>query len=409
MNLRLRADAEYIVREAINANIPDKAVTSALSQMQFPGRVLLLSVGKAAFPMARAALETLGGLSDRGIVISKYGHIPHPLPPFECFEAGHPVPDENTVRATRAALEMTRDLSPSDTVLVLLSGGGSSLFEDPLIPLEDLKRLTDGLLASGCGIEEINAVRKRLSRVKGGRFALWCNPAHVECLVLSDVIGNRLDMIASGPCAADSSSCEDALRVIDGYSIPVSEDILRLLANETPKSVPNARCSIIGDVNSLIDAAARACAEKGYSPVILSRELRCEAKDAGKLLAESALSAPEGKTAFIAGGETVVRLSDPHGRGGRSQEAALSAAGFLSGRPGAAVFAFGSDGTDGPTDAAGGYADGDTLKDLKQAGADYAFALGSHDAYNALKAVGNLIVTGPTGTNVNDLYVALKG
>ena len=409
MNLRLRADAEYIVREAINANIPDKAVTSALSQMQFPGRVLLLSVGKAAFPMARAALETLGGLPDRGIVISKYGHIPHPLPPFECFEAGHPVPDENTLKATRAALEMTQGLGPSDTVLMLLSGGGSSLFEDPLIPLGELKRLTDRLLASGCGIEEINAVRKRLSRVKGGRFALWCAPAQVECLVLSDVIGNRLDMIASGPCAADSSTCEDALGVIDAYGIPVSADIRRLLATETPKSVPNARCRIIGDVNTLVDAAREACLKLGYAPVILSREMCCEAKDAGKLLAESALNAPKGRTAFIAGGETVVRLSDPHGKGGRNQEAALSAAGYLSGSSDTAVLAFGSDGTDGPTDAAGGYADGDTLDELGQAGADYASALNTHDAYNALKAVGNLIVTGPTGTNVNDLYVALKG
>ncbi|MBO7359144.1 MAG: DUF4147 domain-containing protein [Clostridia bacterium] len=409
MNARLRADAEYIVREAINANIPDKKTADALSEMEFPGRVLVLSVGKAAFPMARAASEMLKDRLSRGIVISKYGHIPHPLPRMECFEAGHPVPDENTLAATRAALEMTKDLGPSDTVLMLLSGGGSSLFEDPLIPLEELKRLTDRLLASGCGIEGINAVRKRLSRVKGGRFALWCAPAHVECLVLSDVIGNRLDMIASGPCAADSSTCEDALGVIDRFSIPVSADIRRLLANETPKSVPNARCGIIGDVNTLIDAAADACFKLGYAPVILNRELCCEAKDAGKLLAESAMNAPDVKTAFIAGGETVVRLSDTHGKGGRNQEAALSAAKSLSGRPGTAVFAFGSDGTDGPTDAAGGYADGDTLAELQRAGADCAFALEFHDAYNALKAVGNLLFTGPTGTNVNDLYVALKG
>ena len=408
MNARLREDAEGIIREAISANIPDRAVLSALSGFEYPGMVILLSVGKAAYPMAEAAVKALGGRISRGMVISKYGHIPRPLPNLECFEAGHPVPDENTLKATRAALDMTRGLDPSDTVLFLLSGGGSSLFEDPLIPLDELMRLTDSLLASGCGIQEINTVRKRLSRVKGGRFALWCLPAKVECLVLSDVIGNRLDMIASGPCAADTSTCEDALRVIDGNGIPVSAGIRKMLEAETPKSVPNARCRIIGDVNTLVDAAAQSCEKRGYRPVVIDREMCCEAKDAGKLLAGAALSSAEGGTAFIVGGETVVRLSDPHGKGGRNQELALSAAGILAGSPDTAVFAAGSDGTDGPTDAAGGYADGDTLAELERAGIDCASALAFHDAYNALKAVGNLLVTGPTGTNVNDIYIALK-
>ncbi|MCR4621939.1 MAG: DUF4147 domain-containing protein [Clostridiales bacterium] len=409
MNTQLREDAEYIIREAIKTNNPEKAVKSALSGIAFSGRVFLLSVGKAAFPMADAALKALGDKVLKGIVISKYGHIPHPLPRMECFEAGHPVPDENTLIATRAALEMTRGLKSDDTVLMLLSGGGSSLFEDPLIPLDELKQLTDRLLACGCGIEEINAVRKRLSRVKGGRFALWCRPAFVECLALSDVIGNRLDMIASGPCAADSSASADALNVIDKYSIPINTATRRLLEAETPKSIPNAACRIIGDVNSLIDAAARASEHLGYAPVILSRALCCEAGDAGRHLAEAALSAPRGKTAFIAGGETVVRLGDTHGKGGRNQEAALAAAALLSGCSDTAVFAVGSDGTDGPTDAAGGYANGDTLSELARAGVDYSDALKLHDSYNALKAVGGLIITGPTGTNVNDLYAALKG
>ena len=364
MNARLREDAEGIIREAISANSPDRAVLSALSGSEYPGRAILLGVGKAAYPMAEAAVKALGSRISRGMVISKYGHIPRPLPNLECFEAGHPVPDENTLKATRAALDMTRGLDPSDTVLFLLSGGGSSLFEDPLIPLDELMRLTDSLLASGCGIQEINTVRKRLSRVKGGRFALWCLPAKVECLVLSDVIGNRLDMIASGPCAADTSTCEEALRVIDGNGIPISAGIRRLLKDETPKSVPNARCRIIGDVNTLVDAAKEACEKRGYRPVVIDREMCCEAKDAGKLLARTALSSAEGGTAFIAGGETVVRLNDPHGKGGRNQELALSAAGILAGSPDTAVFAAGSDGTDGPTDAAGGYVDGDTLAAL---------------------------------------------
>ena len=187
----LREDAESIVLSAIEAVLPDQAVRRALSGLRFPGRLYLVAVGKAAWRMARAALEALEQKPDGGVVISKYGHIPAALPGLACCEAGHPVPDENSVRAARAALELTEGLEESDTVLFLLSGGGSALFEAPLIPLGELRDVTDQLLASGADIVEMNTVRKRLSAVKGGKFALHCTPARIEAVILSDILGDH--------------------------------------------------------------------------------------------------------------------------------------------------------------------------------------------------------------------------
>ncbi len=408
MKAALRQDAQRILEAAIAAVLPDEAVRRALSGRRFPGRVYLVAAGKAAWRMARAAVEELKVPLSGGVVISKYAHIEQPIPGLRCLEAGHPVPDLNGVAATREALELTADLKPEDTVLFLLSGGGSALFEQPLIPLEELQDVTDQLLAAGADIVEINTVRKRLSAVKGGKFALHCAPARVLSVVLSDILGDPLDSIASGPAYPDSSTCAQAREIAARYSLRLSETARALLDRETPKTLDNVETLVNGSVKELCAAAAKAAEALGYESVYLTDRLSCEAREAGRFLGSILKShADDGKAlAFIAGGETVVHLTG-HGLGGRNQELALAACEGIAGLEKAAVFSVGSDGTDGPTDAAGGYVDGESLAALKEAGLSLSAVLSDNDAYHALQAVGGLIVTGPTGTNVNDVAVAL--
>ena len=408
MNRQLREHADRIVREAIAAVQPDAAVQRALSGRAFPGRVLLVAAGKAAWQMAKAASDCLGDRIENGVVVTKYGHVMGPVANFTCFEAGHPVPDENSFRGTQAALDLVADLTDRDTVLFLLSGGGSALFEKPLVPAEELQDITGQLLACGADIVEINTIRKRLSQVKGGRFAQLCWPGRVEAVVLSDILGDPLDMIASGPACPDSATAEDAQRIRKKYGLRMSDAAERLLTIETPKSLDNVHTQINGSVRELCAAAAAACRELGYEPVVLTDQLCCQAREAGSFLA-SILKTHAGDPkalAFIAGGETVVKLTG-HGKGGRNQEIALSAAAGIAGLERAAVFSVGSDGTDGPTDAAGGYADGDTCAELLRHGLAVDAVLQDNDAYHALEKTGGLIMTGPTGTNVNDVAVAL--
>ena len=406
MDQKLRQDADAIIRAAIAAVLPDEAVRRALKGRHFPGRVLLVAAGKAAWQMARAAVEALGPV-DAGVVVTKYGHVQGQLPGVICYEAGHPVPDENSFRATQAALDLVAGAKETDTVLFLLSGGGSALFEKPLIPGGELQDITQQLLACGAGIVEMNTIRKRLSAVKGGRFALACAPARVYSIVLSDILGDPLDMIASGPAVPDRSTCAQAQAIAETYGLRLSEAARACLQQETPKVLDNVETHITGSVRELCAAAAAACGQLGYKPVLLTDHLDCEAREAGRFLADIARThAGRGQaTAYLAGGETVVRLTG-HGLGGRNQELALAAAPGLAGLP-AAVFSVGSDGTDGPTDAAGGYVDGDTAAALAARGLDAGAVLADNDAYHALQAVDGLIVTGPTGTNVNDVAVVL--
>ena len=406
MDQKLRQDADAIIRAAIAAVLPDEAVRRALKGRHFPGRVLLVAAGKAAWQMARAAVEALGPV-DAGVVVTKYGHVQGKLPGVICYEAGHPVPDENSFRATQAALDLVAGAKETDTVLFLLSGGGSALFEKPLIPGGELQDITQQLLACGAGIVEMNTIRKRLSAVKGGRFALACAPARVYSIVLSDILGDPLDMIASGPAVPDRSTCAQAQAIAETYGLRLSGAARACLQQETPKVLDNVETHITGSVRELCAAAAAACGQLGYQPVLLTDHLDCEAREAGRFLADIARThAGRGqKVAYLAGGETVVRLTG-HGLGGRNQELALAAAPGLAGLP-AAVFSVGSDGTDGPTDAAGGYVDGDTAAALAARGLDAGTVLADNDAYHALQAVDGLIVTGPTGTNVNDVAVVL--
>ena len=403
----LREYADQIIAASIQAVLPDEAVRRALSGFRSEGKTILVAAGKAAWQMARAAVDVLGHV-DSGVVVTKYDHVKGPIPGVTCYEAGHPVPDENSFSATERALELVRGLRAEDTVLFLLSGGGSALFEKPLIPGEELQDITGQLLASGADIVEMNTIRKRLSGVKGGRFAQACAPAKVFSIVLSDILGDPLDMIASGPASPDSATCAQALAVVEKYHLRLSPQALALLGRETPKALDNVETQINGSVRELCDAAARACAALGYEPIVLTDQLCCQAREAGSFLGSIVRThAGTGrKRAFIAGGETVVRLTGK-GLGGRNQELALAAAPALAGIPGCCVFSVGSDGTDGPTDAAGGYVDGETEAALVRAGGNVSWTLADNDAYHALQITGGLIMTGATGTNVNDVAVAL--
>lgn len=406
--MNLYADAQTILREAIAAVQPEAAVTRALAQLPpCHGRRILVAVGKAACPMASAALQALDGHVHAGIVITKHGHgVPLPAP-LQVLEAGHPVPDAATYAATAQALALTANLTPADQVLFLLSGGGSALFEQPLLPPQELADVTQQLLACGAAIAQVNTIRKRLSAVKGGRFALHCAPAQVWSVVLSDVLGDRLDMIASGPACPDRSTAEEALEIVNRYALRLSPQALACLRRPTPSALPNAQSIVTGSVRQLVDAAARTCRRLGYDVEILTDCLQSEARDAGRWLAREAL-VRSGPRALLAGGETVVHVMGP-GLGGRNQELALSAAAQIAGQRALAIFSFGSDGTDGPTDAAGGYVDGQTQAALARQGISIPDVLARNDAYHALEACGGLIKTGPTGTNVNDLSVALLG
>ena len=407
--MSLRKDVDQIVSAALRAAQPDTAVAKALADARFgPGRLVLVAAGKAAWQMASAALEQLGDRVDSGVVVTKYGHSKGPLAGLDIYEAGHPVPDQNSFLATQAALDAVSGLTEEDTVLFLLSGGGSALFEKPLVSGETLQDVTRQLLACGADIVEMNTIRKRLSAVKGGRFAQACRPAQVFSIVLSDILGDPLDMIASGPAYPDSSTSGQAVAIAKKHNLSLTDEVWALLEQETPKVLDNVTTQITGSVRELCAAAARECEDLGYVPVLLTDQLCCEAREAGSFLASILKThAGDGKSlAFIAGGETVVHLTGK-GKGGRNQELALAAAAGISGLEGAAVFSVGSDGTDGPTDAAGGYVDGQTLSALSGHGLDLFAVLADNDAYHALEAVDGLIVTGPTGTNVNDVAAAL--
>ena len=413
---QIRKETLEIGLAAIGQMLPDQAVSQALSAKKITGNVVLVAVGKAAWRMAHAAYNTLGEEISRGIVITKHGHLQGPIGTLELYETGHPTPDTQSIAATARALEITKGLTPEDTVLFLLSGGGSSLFEKPLprITLEDIIGITQQLLENGADIVGINTIRKRLSSVKGGRFAEHCAPAQVRSLILSDVLGDQMDSIASGPTCPDTTTKEQALELIHRYGLRIRPEILEKIRQEQPFKLNNIDNSVSGSVSELCHAAAKAAAQYGYTPLIVTTSLDCEAKEAGKMIAsiareirtsECPLPSP---CAVILGGETIVHLKGK-GKGGRNQEIALSAAQGISGLNDTVILAIGSDGTDGPTDAAGGLVDGTTAHRLQELGIDITEELRANNAYPTLDACSDLVRTGPTGTNVNDLLLLICG
>ena len=413
----LRDDAMSIIHESIKAVLPDAAVARALNNKEITTDVVLVAIGKASWNMAKAAKETLGSKVKRGIVITKYHHSGGPIESCDIIEAGHPLPDKNSVLGATKVLEMVSRLTPDDHVVFLISGGGSSLFEKPLdgVSLEDITDLTNQLLGCGADIVEMNTIRKHLSAVKGGRFAQQCNGAKIYTVVLSDVVGDKLDAIASGPASPDGTTSADALQILKKYNIPVGNHLVEALGKETPKTIENCETVVTGNVAALCQAAAKSAEKFGYSSIMLSTSVDCEAKEMGRILASKVKElktgvnsefSPKPPCAIIYGGETVVRLTG-NGKGGRNQEVALAAALGIEGIEDVVVFSFGSDGTDGPTDAAGGMVDGLTSARIRAGSIVPQESLANNDSYHALKVSGDLIVTGPTGTNVNDLMVVL--
>lgn len=400
-------EIQSVINAALRAADPYKNVFDAVSARQYSNNVTLVAVGKAAYTMARAAYDVLGDKIVKGFVLTKYGHGGEAFSPvFTVREAGHPVPDENSVKHTDEIIRNVKKLTGKDKLLFLVSGGASAIFECPLIPLESLGEITDKLLKCSADITEINTVRKRLSAVKGGKFALMCN-CSIDCIVLSDVLGDRLDVIASGPCFADKSTTADVAEIIKKYNLEFDDKIKELLFKETPKEVTNVQTVIAGNIALLCDGAKKEAMRLGFDARVMTLELRGEASDnAGKIVRDAIrfASLPHKKTAFIYGGETTVTVRGK-GKGGRNQEMALAAAIELKGTTGIVFASLGSDGTDGPTDAAGGIADGKTYYKMLEKNICPEDYLTENDSHAALSAVDSLLVTGPTGTNVNDIAI----
>ena len=399
-------DAKTICFNAIKACLPDENVKKALKDLEIHQKVYLLAVGKAAFRMAKAASEVLD--IERGIVISKYGHIEGTIDRVDCYEAGHPLVDENSIKATDEAIKMCSCLKEDDIVIFLLSGGASALFESPLIPLEELQKLNQQLLNKGIDIVSINTIRKKLSKVKGGKFGDLCKPAKVYSIILSDVLSDSLDNIGSGPSVKDSTDGKAALRILDERGIKISDDVRNIILQSESGTCENCVNQITGSVRILCKKAMEEAKRLGYTPILLSDQADMEACKAGDLMYETILKYKDekGKFCLVLGGETIVYVKG-NGLGGRNQELVFSQIEHLSDMDHVLLMSVGSDGTDGPTDAAGGYIDGSSFNKLKEKGLDPESFLSENDTYHGLKAIDSLILTGPTGTNVNDLSIAL--
>jgi glycerate-2-kinase len=436
MTTHLREHAHAILRAAIAAADARAAVVRALSldgerltvageeeiDLASADRVLLIGAGKAAVAMARGAMEVLGDRIAEGTITTKDGHGAD-LPRMEVWEAAHPIPDTRGMAGAAEALRLARGAGPRDLVICLLSGGTSALWPAPVagVSLTELKAVTDGLLRSGATIQEINTVRKHLSRIGGGWLAAAAAPARVVTLAVSDVVGGALDVIASGPTVPDPTTYEDALDVLQRREVPTPPAVRAHLQAgdagerpETPKPYDpifdhTSAYVIAGNADALRGAAAEA-ERLGYRARTVADDVEGEARSVGEQVALLAMNArAEGSDASLAlllGGETTVTVQG-RGRGGRNQELALALAIELEGVEGVLAASVGTDGTDGPTDAAGAFADGGTVARGGAAGLDARDALRRNDAYPFLHAAGDLIVTSPTGTNVNDVVLVL--
>ena len=408
----LKNDARNIFMKSVSSVMPDVTVARALDKTEIKSPVTLIAIGKAAWKMAKSASDILGAKIKCGVVLTKYGHAHGAIGNLQIYEAGHPIPDENGTAATQKILAMTKDLTEKDTVLFLISGGGSALFDAPCqgVTQEFLAQLSSGLIASGADINEINTIRKRFSQTKGGRFALHCAPAKIHQIILSDIVGDNIENIASGPATPDSATSSDALAIIEKYKIDIPEHLKNNITQETPKHLDNVTTSVGANVKELCLGALKAAAELGYTAKITDSSVTCPVEEAAKRLIETAKAqnSSDKPLAIITGGETTVKLLGK-GKGGRAQQFALICAKLIQNTSGTVILAGGSDGTDGPTDAAGGIVDGSTWNILEEKGLDPEKMLKDNNAYNALAAADALLTTGPTGTNVNDLMLILVG
>jgi glycerate 2-kinase len=379
--------------------------------------VYVVGGGKAAVPMAAAVVDVLGDRLTSGIVVTKVGHAGSgpPLPGLRVLEAGHPVPDRNSVRGAQAIADLARRATGRDLIVCLISGGGSALLTLPVegLDLDDLQELTDALLRSGATINELNTVRKHWSSFKGGNLARLAAPAAVVTLVLSDVVGDPLDVIASGPTVPDPTTTADAQEILDRYSIWPGRPVP---FQETPKPgdavFEQVHHVIVGSNRQAAVAALERACQFGFNGLLLSTYVEGEAREVARVAAALAkgvrsygdpVPAP---ACLVWGGETTVTIQG-EGKGGRNQELALAAALALEGWPGVMLVPLATDGTDGPTDAAGALVTGETVARARALGLDPLAALMANDSYAFFDELGDLIRTGPTGTNVNDLLFLL--
>jgi hydroxypyruvate reductase len=437
----MRQQAEEIFRAALKAVDPIEAVLRYVKivdgvlhvgkqrfELKDYDRILIVGAGKAGAPMARALEDLLDDRISDGVIVVKEGHglsLKH----VKIHEAGHPVPDERGIQGAEEILALVSTAGERDLVLCVISGGGSALLVAPAegVTLGDKQEVTRLLLACGADIHEINTVRKHLSRTKGGWLARCAHPATVVTLILSDVIGDDLNVIGSGPTVPDPSTFEDAEGVFKKYDVwdRVPSSVKnRFLAGlkgdipDTPKSddyvFQNCYSELVGTNIQALIAASREAEQQGYRPLILSSTVEGEAREVVKVLTAIAKEIRSSGNPFpppaciLCGGETTVTLLGD-GKGGRNQEFVLAAAPLIDGMADVVVLSGGTDGTDGPTDAAGALADGTTVKRARAKGLDPLTYLRRSDSYHFLQTIGDLIITGPTRTNVMDVYMVLVG
>ncbi len=428
-----KKEAGKIFQAAIEAVDPCRCVAEHIDyvretygRMGFE-RLFVIAFGKAAWPMCRAVEASLGDMINEGVAITKYDHG-GPLQRIRLYEASHPIPNLHGVEGTREIIDLLSHADEKTLLLCLISGGGSALLVAPCdgIDLEDKQKTTDLLLNAGAEIGELNAVRKHLSAVKGGRLAELASPASVISLILSDVINDPLDVIASGPTSPDLSSFRDALDVLEKYKVRdyTPPSVMNLftagsvgMIAETPKGeseiFSRVKNEIIGSNRIALNAAKKAAESLGLKAVISSADLKGEAKKIGEQLAAFAVKEkdrllPGEKCCFISGGETTVTVRG-EGKGGRNMELALAFALKINGLEGITLLSAGTDGTDGPTDAAGAVVDGRSVERGRGCGLDADEHLKNNDSYHFFRKTGELLITGPTGTNVMDLQILLLG
>ncbi|MBF0517875.1 MAG: glycerate kinase [Nitrospirae bacterium] len=368
-------------------------------------RLYVVGFGKGAYGMALAASQSLSDIITVGVVVTKYGHSEADTAgKIKIIEAGHPVPDENGVIATSEVIELVKGASDDTLILCLISGGGSALFVSPAlgITLAEKQSVTESLLKSGCDINELNTVRKRLSTVKGGGFAALAYPAKCLSLIISDVLGNRLDVIASGPTVANTTGASEAIDVLRKYGLidNLSKNVIAAIRTDTGHRLVNVENIIIADIRQALDAAQARARQLGLEAEVIADTLSGDVKDAAVWLTRQLRP----NKLLISGGETTVAVTG-QGRGGRNMELALRFALEIEGRQGITMLSAGTDGTDGPTDAAGAVVDGTTIARGRAAGLDARQFLLNNDSYTYFERVGGLFKPGPTGTNVMDIQL----
>jgi glycerate-2-kinase len=428
INSEIKLIYEYAIEE-IN---PYNAVSEYLNENKLDlakySNIYVVGCGKGVVPMAIAVEDFFGKNITQGCVVTKYGHTDkRKLNFIEIIEAGHPLPDKNSIIGTNKVEGILQKAGEKDLLLSLVSGGGSALWVSPSegLNLEDKMKVSSVLLKCGASIHEINCIRKHLSNIKGGNAARLSRPAEVISLVISDVIGDNLDVIASGPFYPDSSTYKDALDIIDKYNIgkELPENVLNHLEKgrrgekeETPKEEKyfnKVENNIISSNQIAVKAAAKKAIELGYEVIFWPQNIEGECRDAAQDFSMRLLqlknSLDGSKICLVGGGETTVTLGNSNGKGGRNQEFAMVASWVLSGEKNICLASIGTDGNDGPTDAAGAFCDGDTVDKAVSEGIDYGKELENHNAYNFFKKIDGLIITGPTNTNVADIVIGLIG